>query len=59
MECVLCKSKDLRTSRLRESDGLRFFLLKYPVRCNACRERQYVNVFKALELRKTRNARRS
>ena len=47
----------MRTSRLRVEDVIRLFILQYPLRCRNCLEREYVNLFSALNLRKAEKAR--
>ena len=48
--CSLCRSSDLRFSRLRMKDLLHLLLLQYPMRCWVCREREYMPVMRVLTL---------
>lgn len=47
MKCPICDSTKLRTSHLRAMDFPRLLLLRYPVRCLRCRERQYAGIVMA------------
>lgn len=58
MNCSLCGSERLRLSRLRRSDIPRLFSFRYPVRCAACDERKFVNLFAAFRIHRKANARR-
>ncbi len=59
MECPGCRSANLRNSRLRLEDLLRFLLFQLPVRCCVCRERYYASWFTAWKLRKEQQRRRA
>jgi len=50
MKCDWCESTDMRTSRFRRQDLPRLFLFQYPVRCHACHQRTFANLFSALKL---------
>jgi hypothetical protein len=50
MECPSCYSSHLRLSKLRPHDIALLFTLKYPLRCRACGERSYGNLFRAIFL---------
>jgi len=41
LRCNWCGSANLRLSRFQPRDFTRLLLLRYPVRCRACRERSY------------------
>ncbi len=41
-------SFDLRRSRLRFADWGQVLLLKYPVRCSACRLRDFISIARAV-----------
>lgn len=58
MRCPYCGSTSFRTSRLRLSDIARLLLFQYPVRCRACRERQFTGLTLALNLRQAGRIRR-
>lgn len=53
MRCPSCGSSHFRLSRLRFSDLLQLFILRYPVRCRLCRERTHVSFSKAMHTRKS------
>lgn len=59
MKCQYCGSTKLRTSRLRVGDVVRLLLFQYPVRCRACRERDYAGLMLAVGLRQAEKARRA
>ena len=46
--CPFCGNGNFRRSRLRFSDLLEMLLLRYPVRCTRCSQRQYVEIAIAL-----------
>jgi hypothetical protein len=48
----------MHTSRVRTGDFTHLAILQYPVRCRACLERKYVNLFSALSLRRAQKDRR-
>ena len=48
-----------RTSRIRLSDIARLLLFQDPVRCRACRERQFTGLMLALNLRQAGRVRRT
>lgn len=50
MTCRYCNSSKVRTSRFRLADLAQLLLLKYPVRCRKCRERQYTGLITAMGL---------
>jgi hypothetical protein len=52
MSCSLCGSESFRTSRLRSSDISRILVFLYPVRCAECFQRQFVNIFRAMKVRR-------
>jgi hypothetical protein len=58
MRCPYCGSASFRTSRLRVSDIAHLLLFQYPVRCRACRERQFTGLILALNLRQAGRVRR-
>jgi hypothetical protein len=45
--CRFCPGHEFRRSRFRARDALRLLLLRYPVRCLRCRQRQTITVFAA------------
>jgi hypothetical protein len=45
--CRFCPGHEFRRSRFRPRDVFRLLLLRYPVRCLRCRQRQTVTVFAA------------
>jgi hypothetical protein len=47
MRCRVCPGREFRRSRLRVKDLWRLLILRYPVRCLRCRQRQSVSVFAA------------
>ncbi len=49
--CGFCGHAGFRRSRVRFTDVLQFLLLKYPVRCTRCGQRQYVPLRIALQAR--------
>lgn len=55
MRCPSCGSTHFRLSRLRFSDLLQLFILRYPVRCRLCRERSHVSFAKAMHKHKSRH----
>lgn len=57
MKCHYCGSTKLRVSRLRGGDIVRLLLFQYPIRCRACRERDYAGLMLALGLRQAEKAR--
>ena len=46
--CPFCGNGNFRRSRLRFSDLVELLLLRYPVRCTRCSQRQYVEISIAL-----------
>ena len=52
--CVFCGNSGFRRSRLRITDVLRLLLLRYPVRCIRCGQRQYAFIRTALSARPPR-----
>lgn len=46
--CPFCGNGNFRRSRLRFSDLLEMLLLRYPVRCTRCSQRQFVEISIAL-----------
>ena len=59
MKCQYCGSTKLRTSRFRVGDVVRLLLFQYPLRCRACRERDYAGLMLAIGLRQAEKARRA
>jgi hypothetical protein len=57
MKCHYCGSSKLRVSRLRVGDVVRLLLFQYPIRCRACRERDYAGLMLAIGLRQAEKAR--
>jgi hypothetical protein len=45
--CRFCPGHEFRRSRFRPKDAFKLLLLRYPVRCLRCRQRQTINVFAA------------
>ena len=43
IQCQYCSGQIFRRSRLRSEDFLQMFLMRYPVRCLRCRQRQMVS----------------
>ena len=41
--CQFCIGQNFRRSRLRGTDVKSMFLMRYPVRCLRCRQRQFVS----------------
>lgn len=58
MKCFGCGSIRMRTSRLRLSDIPGLLLLRYPVRCYSCLQRDTVSLWSAWRLRSDGKARR-
>ena len=52
MDCLFCKSDHVRQSRFHKLDVMQLMLLRYPVRCLNCNERQYRRLGEALALRR-------
>lgn len=50
MNCIFCRSRNLRLSQIHTFDLPQFFLLRIPMRCRFCRTRMYVNIFSAWNL---------
>ena len=48
--CNRCQSSQMRRATWRLEDVGSLLLLKYPVRCRACRRRQYTSVFNVFRL---------
>jgi hypothetical protein len=48
--CSECKSRDIRRARLRIADVVQLLLLKYPIRCQACRARNHLGILQAFRL---------
>ena len=45
--CPLCGSSELHISRFRLKDFLHLLILRYPMRCWVCRERDYFPISRA------------
>jgi hypothetical protein len=45
--CRFCPGREFRRSRFRPRDSVHLLLLRYPVRCLRCRQRQMISVFAA------------
>jgi hypothetical protein len=58
MRCAWCRKSYLRSSRFKFADILQLFLLRYPVRCRLCNERDYAGWFSVLQLYRTERSRR-
>ena len=43
IQCQFCVGRTFRRSRLRSSDLPQLFLMRYPVRCRRCSQRQMVS----------------
>lgn len=43
IQCQYCSGQSFRRSRLRSEDFLQMFLMRYPVRCLRCSQRQMVS----------------
>jgi hypothetical protein len=48
--CHECGSTDLRSAHLQWRDWLKLLALKYPIRCRACKTRNYGPLHRALKL---------
>jgi ribosomal protein L37E len=46
--CAFCGNPQFRRSRLRASDIPELLMLRYPLRCTRCGQRQYNNLYVAL-----------
>jgi len=57
MTCPWCKSPNIRTSRFRRRDLPLLFLLRYPIRCLNCNERDYMSFSVAWRLHQAETAR--
>jgi len=44
VRCLFCPGTSFRRSKLRTSDLLHVFLLRYPVRCLTCSQRQFASI---------------
>ena len=44
IQCQFCSGREFRRSRLRNEDLAQLFLLRYPVRCMRCGQRQLVSL---------------
>jgi hypothetical protein len=58
MKCALCGSERLHLSRLRWPDLRRLISFSYPIRCRACNERMFVNLFAAFKIHRKAVARK-
>lgn len=58
MKCFGCGSSRMRISRLRLSDLPGLLILRYPVRCRSCLQRDSVSVWAAWRLHSDGKARR-
>jgi hypothetical protein len=56
--CGMCGSNHFRLSRLRLSDVLMLFGLRYPIRCLRCMDRSYASFPWILEHKRKRAKRR-
>lgn len=50
VSCSQCDSPKIRRATLRLADVMHLIRFKYPIRCRACRERRYIEIWKALRL---------
>jgi hypothetical protein len=50
--CHICGSKAFQFARLRFRDLPRLLVLKYPMRCWVCRDRDYVTLLRILKIRR-------
>ena len=50
MNCVLCRSSDMRLSRIRVADLSRLLQMELPVRCRNCLRRSFVKLGEAWPL---------
>jgi hypothetical protein len=50
--CKSCGAEDFRTSHFRGSDLGQLFMLRYPIRCKVCKERDFVFIGQALSFRR-------
>jgi hypothetical protein len=57
--CRHCRVQNLRISRFRKTDLVRMLLLRYPVRCRECLERDYAFILDVFKLKSGKNDRRS
>ncbi|MEZ2347861.1 hypothetical protein [Terriglobus sp. RCC_193] len=46
--CPFCGNPQFRRSRLRFSDLLEILMLRYPVRCTRCAQRQFTDIYVAM-----------
>jgi hypothetical protein len=49
--CKSCGAEDFRTSHLRGSDLGQLVMLRYPIRCRVCKERDFIFIGQALSFR--------
>jgi hypothetical protein len=59
MNCPLCDSSKMRTSRFRFDDVFQLLVFRMPVRCRNCNERCYTSVSQAMHLRRDSKLRRA
>jgi hypothetical protein len=52
--CRSCGSQEFRISHLRRADLSRLLVLRYPIRCKICKERDFTYLGTALSLRHKR-----
>jgi hypothetical protein len=50
--CYQCGSSRLRPSHFRSDDLTELLMMRWPVRCRACSERQFVSLFSVPLLRR-------
>jgi hypothetical protein len=48
--CYQCGSSRLRASHFRSDDLTELLLMRWPVRCRSCSERQFVSIFSLILL---------
>jgi len=57
MHCYECGSSQIRTSKFRASDISRLMVLRFPVRCRSCGERDFASLLQVSKIRKEAKAR--
>ena len=56
MKCERCGSTELQISRYRVRDLSQVLILRCPVRCQICYNRQFVGIVKALKIHRASKA---
>ena len=59
MNCPLCDSSKMRTSRFRFDDVFQLLVFRMPVRCRNCQERSYTSISQTMHLRRDAKLRRA